>query len=264
MSLVSEALRKARQEAAEKGARQRGMVFRTTLVLGADRERSGLGWIVGGIVVASALAGAGIAWWLIAGRPGTPAPAGPTSHAPAAASLPAPASATVAPVTPTPAEVPVEPTPPAALTPGSGLAVAAVAARGRTLPAGVTQTPAGGAAPGERATAVPPQAPETAREPAASPATPAAARSEVETRRAPRPPAEAAEGQERTFVVDADLGKVKLHLDYIVYRPRDPFAAINGQEVMVGSLIEGFTVEEISPEMVRLRDARGVVVLRTH
>jgi hypothetical protein len=70
--------------------------------------------------------------------------------------------------------------------------------------------------------------------------------------------------REREFVVDADLGYAKLHLDYVVYRPGSPFAGINGQQVMIGSVIEGFQVEEIGPELVRLRDRRGQVVLRTH
>jgi hypothetical protein len=70
--------------------------------------------------------------------------------------------------------------------------------------------------------------------------------------------------REREFVVDADLGHVKLHLDYVVYRPGSPFAGINGQQVVIGTVIEGFQVEEIGPESVRLRDARGTVVLRTH
>jgi hypothetical protein len=65
-------------------------------------------------------------------------------------------------------------------------------------------------------------------------------------------------------VLDADLGTVKLHLDYIVYRSKDPFASINGQQVTIGSIIEGFTVEEIDLEVVRLRDSRGTVVLRAH
>jgi hypothetical protein len=70
--------------------------------------------------------------------------------------------------------------------------------------------------------------------------------------------------REREFVVDAELGYAKLHLDYVVYRPGSPFAGINGQQVMIGSVIEGFQVEEIGPELVRLRDRRGTVVLRTH
>ncbi|OYW05772.1 MAG: hypothetical protein B7Z61_04985 [Acidobacteria bacterium 37-71-11] len=72
----------------------------------------------------------------------------------------------------------------------------------------------------------------------------------------------AAGGRERTFGLDADLGYAKFHLDYIVYRSKAPFAGINGQQVMIGSIIEGFTVEEIGPDDVRLRDAKGSVVLR--
>jgi len=70
--------------------------------------------------------------------------------------------------------------------------------------------------------------------------------------------------RERTFVVDADLGSAKLHLDYVVYRPGSPFAGINGQQVVIGTVIEGFQVEEIGPESVRLRNDRVTVVLRTH
>jgi hypothetical protein len=70
--------------------------------------------------------------------------------------------------------------------------------------------------------------------------------------------------RERSFIVDADLGYAKLHLDYVVYRPTSPFAGINGQQVIIGSVIEGFQVEEIGPESVRLRDRRGAVVLRVH
>ena len=62
----------------------------------------------------------------------------------------------------------------------------------------------------------------------------------------------------------ANLGYARLHLDYVVYRPSSPFAGINGQQVVIGSVIEGFQVEEIGPELVRLRDGRGTVVLRTH
>jgi chaperone required for assembly of F1-ATPase len=57
---------------------------------------------------------------------------------------------------------------------------------------------------------------------------------------------------------------VKLHLDYIVYRPSAPFASINDQQVRIGSIIEGFEVTEISPDLVKLHGARGTVVLRTH
>ena len=66
----------------------------------------------------------------------------------------------------------------------------------------------------------------------------------------------------REYVAEADLGYTTLSLDYIVFRPVDPFAEINGFDVRVGSTIEGFKVEEITADSVRLRDARGLLVLR--
>jgi hypothetical protein len=67
---------------------------------------------------------------------------------------------------------------------------------------------------------------------------------------------------DRVFVLDADLGTVKLSLGYIVARSTNPFAEINGIEVLVGSEIEGFTVEAIEANRVTLRDANGLLVLK--
>jgi hypothetical protein len=67
---------------------------------------------------------------------------------------------------------------------------------------------------------------------------------------------------ERIYAVEADLGAVTLTLDFIVFRPDDPFAEINGLEVHVGSTIEGFTVEAIERNQVLLRDDEGPLVLR--
>ncbi len=66
----------------------------------------------------------------------------------------------------------------------------------------------------------------------------------------------------REFVAEADLGYTSLSLDYIVFRPVDPFAQINGFDVRVGSSVEGFVVEEITADSVRLRDGKGTLVLR--
>lgn len=64
-------------------------------------------------------------------------------------------------------------------------------------------------------------------------------------------------------MLDADLGRVKLHLDFVVYKPSAPFAGINGQQVVPGSIVEGWLVEEIGRDFVRVSDGRGKVVLRT-
>jgi len=64
------------------------------------------------------------------------------------------------------------------------------------------------------------------------------------------------------FVVDADLGRITLSLDFIAFRPDDPFAEINGLEVHVGSRIEGLVVEEIARDHVRLSGDDGEIILR--
>ena len=64
------------------------------------------------------------------------------------------------------------------------------------------------------------------------------------------------------FHVEADVGYASLVVDYIVDRPSDPFARINGRDVRVGGTVEGFTVEEITSTEVRLRDERGTVILK--
>ena len=69
---------------------------------------------------------------------------------------------------------------------------------------------------------------------------------------------------ERSFKIDADLGYAKLHLDYLVYKPSAPFGRVNGQDVIVGTVVNGFVVEEIGADFIRLRDRRGPVVLRVH
>ena len=70
------------------------------------------------------------------------------------------------------------------------------------------------------------------------------------------------EGGNRIFILDADLGYATLSLGYIVARPDNPFAEINGAEVIVGSEVEGFRVEKIEADRVVLRDEKGELVLR--
>ncbi|MBZ5590001.1 MAG: hypothetical protein LAO05_15715 [Acidobacteriia bacterium] len=247
MSLVSEALRKARQEAAEKGAKQRGVIFRTTVVLGSEGARPWLGWIVAGVVAASGLAGAGVAWFVFAGRGRTPAPVAPAARPAVTAPSALTNLAVSGPTAPPLALAAAEPAPSAA--PGGGVELTAIPVAGRH------QRPEA-AAPDARP-------PTPSMQTTALAVAPPGPRTEPGAELAPRP-ANATASRERSFVLDADLGKVKLHLDYIVYRSKNPFAGINGQQVTIGSLIEGFTVEEIDTEAVRLRDGKGIVVLRVH
>jgi hypothetical protein len=65
MSLVSEALRKARQEAAEKRAQQRGIIYTGTIVTQRG-SRLGFGLVIGSIIaVLAALGGGAAVWWTI-------------------------------------------------------------------------------------------------------------------------------------------------------------------------------------------------------
>jgi hypothetical protein len=243
MSLVSEALRKARQEAAEREGRERGIP--RGLVVPPKRWRSGPGFALAILIpLAAAIAGAGLAWWALSRR-STPATADIGISRPARG-VPAPAALEPASAAPPSAAAqggPHPAEPPASAARVQAHALAAVATPHPQMAAVVattgpaSQTIPGSAQPGSGMTAEqPPKQPEWA------------------------------EGgfRERSFVVDADLGYAKLHLDYVVYRPTSPFAGINGQQVIIGSVIEGFQVEEIGPESVRLRDRRGAVVLRVH
>jgi hypothetical protein len=67
---------------------------------------------------------------------------------------------------------------------------------------------------------------------------------------------------ERVFVMEAELGYASLSLGFIVARSKNSFAEINGAEVWIGSEIAGFVVEAIEADRVVLRDDRGLLILR--
>jgi hypothetical protein len=207
-------------------------------------------------VLAAGAAGGAVAWWLHPGR-GNP-PVSPSASLAAAA--PAVPESTPAPKTAELSRLAM---------PGQAVGVPVAALE---TPAARAAAPAPARAPEHAAPAaiLPPGSPAPARPtrpPAVAERRPPSAAGFQE--QAAPPPGEvrqaasaAAETRERTFGLDADLGYAKLHLDYIVYRSKAPFAGINGRQVTIGTIIEGFTVEEIGPDDVRLRDANGLVVLR--
>ncbi|HQP44761.1 MAG TPA: hypothetical protein PLV66_13915 [Thermoanaerobaculales bacterium] len=226
MSLIHEALRKARREPDEEDAR--GVAYARGLTGRRRRHGLGTGILLGALAV-SAGAAAGIGMWLWLG-----ARSGPVPPAPAAVS-PAPTAAAAIPglaeIQPTPAPTPA---------PTAGPASRALETSGDGLQASETSgLPAGETAP-EAEAPVTPGAPVHRAKP---------------TRAAGRP------GEDRVFHIQADLDYATLALDFIVARPTDPFARINGMDLRVGSTIEGFTVEEITSTAVRLRDERGPLVL---
>ena len=58
-------------------------------------------------------------------------------------------------------------------------------------------------------------------------------------------------------VGEAQVGSVKLSLEYIVYRSNNPFAQINGQEAHIGTDIDGFIVKDIQLDYVLLLGETG-------
>ncbi len=147
------------------------------------------------------------------------------------------------------------PGPKAAATPGDAAVLPAARERQRPAPAGV---PAG--AP-TRATAAAPAATGVAQAADAPQASPATADRPASST-PPETPAVATTA-ERVYVLRADLGYATLQLDFLVYKPGGGFGRVNGQDVAPGTIVEGFTVEAIGPDFIRLRDSRGPLVLRT-
>jgi hypothetical protein len=242
LSLVSDALRKARQESAERDGRHHVASFPSAMVHAGSRSRLGLGLVLGAVTTLVAAAGGGLAaWWFLAAHPGpTAATAGTSEVESGGPATPErePAAAVGDSAVLTTANL--AGTGPAATSPASAEPNRAAA----TATPGVTgEQPPGIAAPA-------PPAAETGRD-----ATPAKTAPPPQRGRSP------AAGP-RLFVAEAHLGYADLVLDYIAYRPSDPFAQINGVELHEGYHLEGFTVERIGPDEVELRDAHGPLVLR--
>jgi len=210
VSLINDALRKARQAAAEHEAQQPDTTFRAPKAYPSrgPRRRSG-GVVLVVVAVMAGLAGAAVAWWAVEQREQPVAAVVPTR-------TPSPTPTLEAPRLETSMVVPVETAEETAVV---------VAATPRVVPPSI----------------------EIAPEPAPEPAT------QKQTAKA---------GGTRIFILDADLGYATLSLDYIVARPDNPFAEINGVEVIVGSEVEGFRVEKIEANRVVLRDEKGELVLR--
>lgn len=231
MSLIGEALRKARAEAARREAERDGVPIPPTIVGATRRPRGAFGPpAVAAIALATALGGAGLAWVLARGdRPSTP----PTTRA---AETPPAAQPPVAAHTGAPQPLPEVP-------PAATVATRLPAVR-------------------EVAPLVPP-AQEPAAPRGAEAGSPNQAAAPEKTLPAPAGPAQRTEPSgERSFVLRAELGYATLELDYLVYRPGSPFGRVNGQDIVVGSTVAGFTVEEIGRDFIRLRDERGPLVLK--
>jgi len=225
VSLINDALRKARQAAAEHEAQQPDTAFRAPKAYPSrgPNRRSGVVVLVS-VAVMAGLTGAAVAWWAVGQR-----------EQPAAAVVPT--------ATPSPPSIVEEPDDPApALSP----------------------TPTVGAPQPEAPAVVPVESAEETAAAIVATQTPTAPQVATTQEPTPQPTPEPTQKKptDRVFILDADLGYVTLSLGYIVARPVNPFAEINDIEVFVGSEVEGFRVEKIEADRVILRDEKGELVLR--
>jgi hypothetical protein len=224
MSLINDALRKARQAAAEHedGRAQDPFRVRTAHPRGAPRRSTPSALLA--VAVVAALVGAALAWFLI-GRSEQTVEVAPSMDRADVASIP-----------PAATESPLHESSPEAAPPPADQAAG-------PDPPPVRDEPTAGPQPVIVES--------SAEEPTGSAAEPPTAS---------RPTV--GEDGTRIYVLDADLGSTQLSLGYIVARQQNPFAEINGRDVFIGSEIEGFTVEAIEADRVVLRDQDGKLVLR--
>lgn len=270
MSLVSEALRKARQEARLRDAAARGIPIEiVTRHVGPGR---GPGAVVAVLaVVAASLGGAALTWWLLAHRGQAAFQTAAGASAPPQAASPASSRPRDATTLLRSASTQDATGSPGAGANGEGASAAAVHG-GPGVASATTTRPGSGSAPLAPASERTGQSPASAHTATRSADDGAAHSPQADARSdgaaLPKSPPSSqhqprgSTGGERSFKIEARLGGVTLHLDYIVHRATSPFAGINGEQVLTGSIIEGFTVEEITPDAVRLAGHGGVVVLR--
>jgi len=229
LRLIGDALRKARKEAAERETDRRGVLFSAKINDSPTRSNLGLGLALGAIIaVAATVAGGGAVWWLLGRNQ-------------AQESVLPPAASTI-----DTAPGPAIPTP----TPSPG---PAVPSKGTQPSAAVVPAPAtASVGPGFETTRSEPQ-PGPAIDP-----TPVAASASTNTGDG----FTGIEDGDEVYVMEADLGRVHLSLDYIVFRSDDPFAEINGVELHLGGVVDGFRVKSIERDRVKLSDGRRTIVLR--
>lgn len=243
MSLISDALRKARREAAARG--EQGGVPEVVVVRPPTRsitERPGLIVVLAAAALAVLGLGAGIAWWALDG--GAPAPPETPGRAVAVTTTVAQGSAgpkstqPPGPIKGAPDRTPLE---------------AESAATGETSESVLVGGAREPAQPNPEIESS--RSDETSNTGDSSPAKRAA-----DTVAAPPPTAAA----RHEFVGEGTIGKTSFRLDYLAYRPDDPFVQINGVELHQGWEIAGYTVERIQTDRVILVGPEGKIVLRSH
>lgn len=231
MSLIHEALRKARREASHQD--DPGVVFPGGLTGRGRKSGLGAGVVLGIVVtVATAIIIGGVLWWALRQTPGETTLQADSAGRKTAGSSVSEAETTLSSMPGWNDEHPID----------------SQSDPGRTAESDGT----------------PDRETEAADSRGAMPTIVAVQDLEVETAEAAPTPVtrQTRTSGERVFLVDADLGYATLSLDYIMVSTTDRFAEINGLEVRVGDYIEGFTVEEITEDRVKLRDDMGPLLLK--
>ncbi|MEJ2581638.1 MAG: hypothetical protein P8127_08370 [Acidobacteriota bacterium] len=225
MSLINEALRKARQAASEHDQRQAQESSRPAKAYPSRRSgRPGGSLLTILIAVVAAAVGAAAAWWILGADQNSPTEVAHGAVQPAVQSAPT----TVPEPSPTPDGE--EPRPVVADT---TVKTAPTPTTERVAVEDEAQQPDSDATPQPEDTGWKTATPRIGRD------------------------------GERIFVMEADVGYATLSLGFIIARPDNPFAEINDIEVFVGDEISGFAVEAIEADRVVLRDDNGVLVLQT-
>jgi hypothetical protein len=256
VSLVGDALRKARREAAERDVERRGVLYSARISDAPGRSHLGLGLVLGALIaVVATTAGGLVAWWWLESRGGEPLAPGPDGPV-AAVTTPLPGSDG----SDTGSDSDSGSTSGGGSGPGQRQLTAAASAAGAAAATAPTAAPSAGFATG------PVDPDPDAKGAASSPSEPGPV---DPSRPSGSDPAAATdsgfagiEDGAEVYILEADLGDVRLELDFIVFRADDPFAEINGIEVHLGGTVGGFRVKAIERDRVRLSDGRRTVVLR--
>lgn len=265
MSLISDALKKARQEAARQDALRHGTPYAVGAVDPPARNPwlpvlAGLG--AGCVLAALVFLLAWMAGWGPFRRPAVEARTATAETAPAAAQpspAPSPPSPVIeegppAPPVETAAPIPsVEPPPPAQVRPEP---------EERRPAAPPVEAPP--PAPARPAIEITPAAPPPA---ATAPATQAPPAEESPAAPAPAPAASAPEGglvDGKVYAVEVPVpGGGTLRLNGIAYSEDRPIAVLGGRVMSPGEIVQGFTLVEIQADRVKLQGHGATVYLST-
>lgn len=255
MSLIDEALKRARQEAARQDEAARELRYRQVPVIPGLRQPARRSWLLPVVIAACLLVGIGIGLGLALSRGGgedqraavPPAPVAPPQPSapsiPEAEATPAPAAPEVP--SPLPALIEEEPAPPVV----------------EEEPAAPPAPPVREEEPAiadmrQREIALTPPAPASPVEPEPEPVAPVPAPSTPELA-----PAPVADGQVRTYQQEMPLaGGGTLRLNGIAYSDQ-PVALFGDKVVSPGESVAGYKVVAIEPRRVRLEGQGGVVVV---